>query len=260
MNNSLALAPHSRPVAAVSQPDGSRDMETELAIVRQALDTELQSLDLLLAYLLPDAALVSSHLLYTKIILAIGLPQHDTWRGLHQRCQLAIALELLGNALQVHHQMLVETPAPETDMAGPYILIGDFYFARAAQLVTQLGNPPLLDAFAHILKKISEKHLEHKALGQTKAFNAAAVLSAYGIRCGAHLQADAHLDADRIVCAWQQLPHNPRVVVASGAETTHPLLAVTPPHQHARWQTCSIQYRNLLDRAQALSEPSGMVI
>ncbi len=229
-------------------------------IVRQALDTELQSLDSLLAYLLPDSVFVSSSLLYTKVILAIGLPQHDTWRALHQRCQLATALELLGNALQVHHRMLVETPVTEIDMAGPFILIGDFYFARAAQLVTQLGNPPLLDAFTYILKKVSEEHLGHKAAGATHPFNAAAVLSTYGIRCGAYLQETAPPAANPVVQTWQQLTHTHRGASVFAAEAAHPLLAVTPPHQHARWQICSAQYLALLDTARTMSEPSSMII
>ena len=261
MNDLQELAYTSNPVATRSQQASiPKDMATELSTVRQALDLELRSLDSLLSYLLPDSSFVTSHLLYTKIILAIGLPRHDTWRALHQRCQLAIALELLGNALQIHHQMLVETAETDIDLAGPFILIGDYYFARAAQLVTQLGNPPLLDAFAHILKMISEQLLGHKTLGKTHTFNAAAVLSTYGIRCGTHLRADVNLDADLIVQAWQRLAAKSSVVSQSEEDSLHLLLRVTPPHQHSRWQACSTQYHALLHHISSLSGSSAMVI
>ncbi len=237
------------------------DMDTELAIVRQVLHTELRSLDSLLAYLLPSSVLADSHLLYSRIILAIGLPQHDTWRALHQRCQLAIALELLGRALQIHHRMLVETAERDidiADIAGPVILIGDFYFARAAQLVTQLGNPLLLDAFAQVLKKVSEQHLGHKLRCRTQVFNAAAILSTYGIHCGAHLQ--VNLDTAGIVRAWQQLSHAFPATAEPTADALHPLLAATPPHQHDRWYACGAQYRTLLDRVRTMSSPFDLVI
>lgn len=227
----------------------SQALDFELNLVHRGLEQEWETQDALLTYLLTLEQAATAHSLYASVILAVGLPEHDTPRTLAQRCQLAIALELLGTALQVHRLVLVEDGSPDSYLSGTAVLMGDHHFARSAQLVTQLGNPPLLDAFANVLKVASEQYVASLMVRTPEPFNVASVISSMGILCGAHLWEHQGLDLDAILKAWQDLALSVRNAPVSGPSALAPLLAAVPQHQEVRWQACGIQYLTLLAQA-----------
>lgn len=235
--------------AIIAQPVPSLStMEREIQIVRRALARELRSLDSLLAYLAPPRSAAELDLLYGQIILSVGCPGEEGPNTLAHRCQLATALELLAAAILAHCAIAHATFAPASQLAGAAVLIGDFYFARAAQLVTQIGNPRLLDAFAHVLKIVSQEHLAHKSRGASTAYNAARELSFYGILCGAHLLPDGAVDTNAIAEAWQRL-FNALTAAEDWQGPSDHLLRLVPEHQMPRWRTCAQIYAKWIAHA-----------
>ena len=216
-----------------SAPAHGHTIEQELAFVRAGLDWELESIDAGLHYLLPKPSRLRDKLVCAPVILAIGLPHPDCRRALANRCQLAVALELLGIALEVHHQLL----DPQADLAleQTAILAGDYYFARSAQLVTQMRNPQLLDAFAEVLKQASEQHLAHMAESLAPGFETARVLGYHGILCGTWLRPELNLEGPAIAEAWlATLPaQDPE---SCSRAHSHALEAIVPVQQRERWR------------------------
>ena len=194
-------------------------IEQELAFVRAGLDRELASIDAGLHYLLPKP---------------LRLPHPDCRRALVNRCQLAVALELLGIALEVHHQLL-DPQADLDSLEQSAILAGDYYFARSAQLVTQMRNPQLLDAFAEVLKQASEQHLAHLAESRVPGFETARVLGYHGILCGTWLRPELNLEGLAIAEAWlATLPAKDSE--ACSRALPHALENIVPDQQRERWQ------------------------
>lgn len=217
-----------------STPAHDHTIEQELAFVRAGLDWELESIDAGLHYLLPKPLRLRGKLVCAPVILAIGLPHPDCRRALVNRCQLAVALELLGIALEVHHQLL--DPQADLDaLEQTTILTGDYYFARSAQLVTQMRNPQLLDAFAEVLKQASEQHLAHMAESRAPGFETARVLGYHGILCGIWLRPELNLEGIAIAEAWLA------TLTAKASESysrigPHALEDIVPDQQRERWR------------------------
>ena len=223
--------PHGRSGPA---PASAHTIEQELGFVRSGLDRELASIDTGLRYLLPYLLQLRGELVCAPVILAIGLPHPDCHQALIDRCQLAVALELLGIALDVHHQLL--EPKDDLDaLEQTAILAGDYYFARSAQLVTQMRNPPLLDAFAEVLKQASEQHLARLAEADHSRFETARVLGYHGILCGTWLRPELGLDGLAIAEAWLATltGKDPELCGSTGPDA---LQDVVPDQQRERWR------------------------
>lgn len=210
------------------------NLEQELEFVRAGLDRELVSIDAGLHYLLPKPLWLRGKLVCAPVILAIGLPHPDCRRALVDRCQLAIALELLGIALEIHHQLL-DPQADLDSLEQTAILAGDYYFARSAQLVTQMRNPQLLDAFAEVLKQASEQHLAHMAVSRAPGFETARVLGYHGILCGTWLRPELNLDGLAIAEAWLATLAAQDPESCSRARA-HALEDIVPDQQRERWR------------------------
>ena len=219
---------------STSAPPCDHTIEQELGFVRIGLARELEAIDTGLRYLLPKPLQPHDALICAPAILAIGLPHPDCRQALVDRCQLAVALELLGIALAVHHQLF--DPQADLDaLEQTAILAGDYYFARSAQLVTQMRNPPLLDAFAEVLKQASEQHLAHMTDTGSPGFEIVHVLGYHGILCGTWLRPEMKLEGRAIAEAWLAL------VTGSVPESCHratfdALHRVVPDQQRERWR------------------------
>lgn len=226
-----------------SRMSTSPALAAEMSLVGRELARERRAQDALLARLLPVAQTLEPRLHYAGIILAIGFPRPDSTQARARRCQLAIALELLCAALQTHRLLL----AAEPDAAGGYtdgaaVLMGDYNFARAAQLVTQLGNPSLLDAFANILKIASEQFLA-SLTEEARPFHAPSVIAPQGILCGAHLGAHGHQRPALVADAWRALAGAESRAARDKALAA--LLRVAPAHQAERWRACGLHAASL---------------
>ena len=217
-----------------SAPVSGHTIEQELDFVRAGLDRELASIDGGLRYLLPKSLQFHGDLVCAPVILAIGLPHPDCRQALIDRCQLAVALELLGIALEVH-QLLLEPQADLHSLEQTAILTGDYYFARSAQLVTQMRNPQLLDAFAEVLKQASEQHLARMVESGDPRFETARVLGYHGILCGTCLRPELCLEGPAIAKAWLA------TLTAKDPEAygRAALQRVVPDQQRERWQFAS---------------------
>lgn len=213
-------------------------LAAEMSFVSQELARERRAQDELLARLLPVAQTPGPRLHYAGLILAIGLPRQDSTQALARRCQLALALELLCAALQTHRLLLATAPDASGYTDGAAVLMGDYNFARAAQLVTQLGNPSLLDAFANILKIASERFLA-SLTEEARPFHAPSVIAPQGILCGAHLGAHGCQRPALVADAWRALAC--AEARAARARALAALLRVAPAHQAERWRACGLQ-------------------
>ncbi len=220
-------------------PDPALDLpfKTERQIVHQALQREYSTQDEAFSYLFPGLDATAP---FADIILAVGLPRRDTMRHRTIRCQLAIALETLARAQCIHRFKVVADHPTNMDLVGIAVLMGDHHFARAAQLVTQLANPALLEAFAHVLKMASTQEIASLATGSMPEWSARAALTTYGIQCGTFLSDIDPVEVQRTAAAWQTLATSSYVISAESAIAT--FLAETPSHQRGRWRTAAMEY------------------
>ncbi len=214
--------------------------DAERQIVRQAMHKEGLAEDEVLAYLLPTEQGPNSAVPFASIILAVGMPPRDTTGHRTARCQLAIALETLAKAQRIHRlKMVVETP-PDSFMAGSAVLLGDHHFARAAQLVTQLGNPPLLEAFAHVLKMASTQEVASLVAESCQELRTRAAITTFGIQCGTFLSDIVPGEVTRTVAAWRVLATSSHLVTSETAVAK--FLAEVPKHQIERWRVAAEEY------------------
>ncbi len=225
---------------ALSAPVPDLAFKTERQIVRHALQQEWAAQDEVLAYLLPAAPGLDSTASFADVILAVGLPRKDTRGHRTTRCQLAIALETLAQAQRIHRLELAADSPSGVHLAGSVVLMGDHYFARAAQLVTQLANPALLEAFAHVLKMASTQEIASLVPVSPPALSPRAAITTCGIQCGAFLADIEPAEVQRTAAAWKVLATSaPSVSVESAVAA---FLAGVPDHQRARWHIAATEY------------------
>ncbi|NJN81150.1 MAG: hypothetical protein HC802_01925 [Caldilineaceae bacterium] len=97
------------------------------------------------------------------VVLAFGVGEPDTLTLREQRIYLAVALEILYIALQVHKLLFIGAEdgddGPDKSLVGSTILAGDYCFSRSAQLAAQTNSPRAVDIFAGALRDVSEVHL-----------------------------------------------------------------------------------------------------
>ena len=214
--------------------------DAERQIVRQALHREGAAEDEILAYLLPMERGPNSAVPFASVILAVGLPPRDTLSHRTARCQLALALETLAKAQRIHRLKMVVEPPPDSYLAGSAVLLGDHHFARAAQLVTQLGNPALLEAFAHVLKMASTQEVASLVAESCQELRTRAAITTFGIKCGAFLADILPAEVTRTVAAWRRLATSPHFVSPETAVAN--FLAEVPKHQKERWRVAASEY------------------
>lgn len=209
-------------------------------MVADAMQRERSGQDLILEYLAPRYMGLGEFRPYANVVLAAGFPRADSPVQRTARCQLAIALETLALAQRIHRlKMVTESPTDAT-LAGTAVLLGDHHFARAAQLVTQLANPPLLEAFAHVLKIASTQEVASLVAKSDQELETRAAITTFGIRCGAFLP---NVEAAEVTCtatAWKKLADPHRRVPAESAVAE--FLTKVPPHQRVRWHFAAEEY------------------
>lgn len=234
----------------MSRPDSSNNtlhasvlvssFQEERQIVQQALLREQTNQDIILAYLVPMVQDLGTNLTYANVILAVGFPQRDTANLRAARCQLAIALESLALAQRIHRLKMVTERPSDTTQAGTAVLLGDHHFARAAQIVTQLANPPLLEAFAHVLKMASTQEVASLVAKSRQELLTRAAITTFGIQCGAFLSEIQSSEVAHTAAAWKELA-DPQRANPYEVAINH-FLSQVPIHQKERWRTAADEY------------------
>jgi len=213
---------------------------TERQIVHQALQRERAAQDAVLTGLLPMEPDLAAAIPFADVVLAAGLPRQDTVRHRTARCQLAIALETLVQAQRIHRLEMTAGNSSDVYLAGTVVLMGDHHFARAAQLVTQLANPPLLEAFARVLKTASIQEVASLVAKSRPELSTRAAITICGIQCGAFLPDIDPAEVERTAAAGKVLaaPAPPISAAAAVAE----FLTAVPRHQRGRWRIAVTEY------------------
>ena len=228
------------PHQAFSEQVPDLPFKTERQIVHQALQWERAAQDEVLARLLSMEQGLDSTAPFADVILAVGLPRQDTVSHRTARCQLAIALETLVKAQRVHRlEMGAESPS-DLYWAGTVVLMGDHHFARAAQLVTQLANPALLEAFARVLKMASTQEVASLVAKSQQELSTRAAITICGIQCGAFLPDIDPAEVERTAAAWKVLATPSQSISAETAIAA--FLAAVPSHQRGRWRIAATEY------------------
>lgn len=95
------------------------------------------------------------------VVLASAAPARDTSEDESHRVALAVALELLQIALNIHRLLLKpkQTGSIDSFLLGGTILAGDYCFSRAAVLAAQTNHPQVVTVFAELLQELSQANL-----------------------------------------------------------------------------------------------------
>ncbi len=238
--NPLAMTCSDSPHPAFSEQVPDLSFKTERQIVHQALQRERAAQDEVLARLLSMEPGLDAAAPFADVILAVGLPRQDTVSHRTARCQLAIALETLAQAQRIHRlEMGAESPS-DLYLAGTVVLMGDHHFARAAQLVTQLANPALLEAFARVLKITSTQEVASLMAESQQELPTRAAITTCGIQCGAFLPDIDPAEVERTAAAWKALATPAQSISAEAALAA--FLAEVPSHQRGRWRIAATEY------------------
>ena len=152
IHNKVALERVS-PTALV-ESNLERMLGDDLEAVRQRLQNAIQS-----GYPLLDDVLASYlHSHYPRAIIVLGTSRLGHTDP-HKRVALAAAIEMLHLATNVHDTLPrgeIEANERNRLMVGSAILVGDYCFSKASALAAETENPPVVDAFANALARLSE--------------------------------------------------------------------------------------------------------
>lgn len=239
---------HSQDSERQSDPAGLAALQNERGVVLSALAREWEGQDEVLTFLYPIDPDVADRFPYSDVVLAAGLPRRDQPAIMRARCQLAAALASLMRALNIHGSMAEAVDGTDQDRAGTAVLMGDYHFARAAQLVTQLGSPVLLEAFARVLKGSGVIELQRQLRATPRNVPDPMVTAALGIRCCGFLPGACAEEAARSAEAWLLLARQADCDLEERALAA--FLDATPPHQRLRWRETAAACLRAADRAQ----------
>lgn len=99
-----------------------------------------------------------------SFVLAAGTNEANQQDLRAKRVNLAVALETLFLALNIHKHLLVDESSPNglasnKSFLGSMILAGDYCFSRSAEFAAKTNEPTVVAIFSNVLAKVSEGHL-----------------------------------------------------------------------------------------------------
>lgn len=185
-----------------------------------------------------------------SFVLAAGTDEADQQELRAKRINLAVALETLFLALNIHKHLLVDESsanglANNKSFVGSMILAGDYCFSRSAEFAAKTNEPTVVAIFSNVLAKVSEGHLRQLHGEASAVYNEMPDLIMGGVHAAIALSLRSVETKESItqisqelVDALDSLNDSAQVIPPSLYESPElqDKLALLSPNQQQRWR------------------------